>query len=400
MASNKNNNGVKSFFERALDEAIVREHFEAALKSGKKLRIKYGADPTAPDLHLGHAVVLRKLKELQDLGHQIVFIIGDFTARVGDPTGRLESRPALSEEEIKNNAKTYFEQMGKILDVKKTEIIYNSEWFSQEGWADVLKLAGKFTVQQILERDDFSRRLKEKREIFVHETLYPLMQAYDSVRVKADVEIGGTDQRFNMLAGRDLQRKMNLPEQDVLTVPLLVGIDGVKKMSKSAGNYIALTDGPNAMFGKIMSVPDSLISHYAELAAFLPAADLEEIEKNLKAGKNPRDEKIKIAEAVVALYRGEKAGRNAAEEFIKVFSKKEIPAEMPEISTSKNKMNVLDLLSLTGCFSSKSEAKRVVEQKGAELDGKVLTDWKEEAEFKNGAVLKIGKKRFFKIKIK
>lgn len=400
MASNKNNNGVKSFFERALDEAIVQERFEAALKSGKKLRIKYGADPTAPDLHLGHAVVLRKLKELQDLGHQIVFIIGDFTARVGDPTGRLESRPALSEEEIKNNAKTYFEQVGKILDVKKTEIIYNSEWFSKEGWADVLKLAGKFTVQQILERDDFSRRLKEGREIFVHETLYPLMQAYDSVKVKADVEIGGTDQRFNMLAGRDLQRKMNLPEQDVLIVPLLVGIGGVKKMSKSAGNYVALGDEPNAMFGKVMSIPDSLISHYAELAAFLPAADLEAIEKNLKGGKNPRDEKIKIAEAVVALYRGEKAGRNAAEEFIKVFSKKEIPAEMPEISASKNKMNVLDLLSLTECFSSKSEAKRVVEQKGAELDGKVLTDWKEEAEFKNGAVLKIGKKRFFKIKIK
>ncbi|MEK7123285.1 MAG: tyrosine--tRNA ligase, partial [Patescibacteria group bacterium] len=268
------------------------------------------------------------------------------------------------------------------------------------GWVDVLKLAGKFTVQRILERDDFSRRLKEGREILVHETLYPLMQAYDSVKVKADVEIGGTDQKFNMLAGRDLQRKTNMPEQDVLTVPLLVGVDGVKKMSKSAGNYIALGDEPNAMFGKIMSVPDSLISHYAELAAFLPAEELEKIKKNLKDGKNPRDEKIKVAEAVTALYHGEKAGRNAAEEFIKVFSKKEIPAEMPEISASKNKMNILDLLSLTKRFSSKSEAKRVVEQKGAELDGRVLTDWKEEAEFKNGAVLKIGKKKFFKIKIK
>lgn len=399
MASNKNNDSIKSFFERALDEAIVREHFEAGLKSGKKMRVKYGADPTAPDLHLGHAVVLRKLKELQDLGHQIIFIIGDFTARVGDPTGRLESRPALSEEEIKNNAKTYFEQVGKILDVKKTEIIYNSEWFSKEGWVDVLKLAGKFTVQQVLERDDFSRRLKDGREIFVHETLYPLMQAYDSVKVKADVEIGGTDQKFNMLAGRDLQRKMNLPEQDVLTVPLLVGIDGVKKMSKSAGNYIALSDDPNAMFGKIMSIPDSLISHYAELAGFLPAEESEEIKKNLENGKNPRDEKIKIAEAVAALYHGEKAGRAAADEFIKVFSRKETPAEMPEIPANKNKMNVLDLLALTKCFSSKSEAKRAMEQRGVELDGEVLVDWKKEAEFKTGAVLKIGKRRFFKIKI-
>lgn len=399
MVPNKNNNNIKSFFGRALDEAIVREHFEAGLEGGKKLRVKYGADPTAPDLHLGHAVVLRKLKELQDLGHHIVFIIGDFTARVGDPTGRLESRPALSEEEIKNNSKTYFEQVGKILDVKKTEIIYNSEWFSKEGWADVLKLAGKFTVQQVLERDDFSRRLKDGREVFVHEILYPLMQAYDSVRVKADVEIGGTDQKFNMLAGRDLQRKMNLPEQDVLTVPLLVGIDGVKKMSKSAGNYIALNDDPNAMFGKIMSIPDSLILHYAELAAFLPAETLEDIGRNLKSGKNPRDEKIKVAEAAAALYHGEKTGRAAAEEFIKVFSKKETPAEMPEIPANKNKMNILDLLALTKCFSSKSEAKRAVEQRGVELDGKVLADWREETEFKTGAVLKIGKKRFFKIKI-
>lgn len=399
MTQNKDNNSIKSFFGRALDEAIVREHFEAGLKSGKKMRVKYGADPTASDLHLGHAVVLRKLKELQDLGHHIVFIIGDFTARVGDPTGRLESRPALSEEEIKNNSKTYFEQVGKILDVKKTEIIYNSEWFSKEGWADVLKLAGKFTVQQVLERDDFSRRLKDGREIFVHEILYPLMQAYDSVRVKADAEIGGTDQKFNMLAGRDLQRKMNLPEQDVLTVPLLVGVDGVKKMSKSAGNYIALNDDPNAMFGKIMSIPDSLILHYAELAAFLPAETLEDIGRNLKSGKNPRDEKIKVAEAAAALYHGEKSGRAAAEEFIKVFSKKETPAEMPEIPANKNKMNVLDLLALTKCFSSKSEAKRAVEQRGVELDGKVLADWREEAEFKTGAVLKIGKKRFFKIKI-
>lgn len=390
---------IKIFFSRAVDEAIIREHFEAALKSGEKLRIKYGADPTAPDLHLGHAVVLRKLKELQDFGHQIVFIIGDFTARVGDPTGRLESRPALSEEEIKKNSKTYFNQVGKILDVKKTEIVYNSEWFAKEGWADVLKLAGKFTVQRILERDDFSRRLKEGREIFVHEILYPLMQAYDSVKTKADVEIGGTDQKFNMLAGRDLQRKTNLPEQDVITVPLLVGLDGVKKMSKSAGNYIALTDEPNAMFGKIMSIPDSLILHYAELAAFLPAADMEAIEKNLKIGKNPRDEKIKIAKAVTALYHGGNAAKVAADEFIKVFSKKETPAEMPEIAAPENTMNVLDLLALAKCFPSKSEAKRVVEQKGVELDGKVLADWKEEVKLKNKAVLKIGKKRFFRIKI-
>lgn len=390
---------IKAFFEKALEEVIIREHFEGALKNGKKLRIKYGADPTAPDLHLGHAVVLRKLKELQDLGHQIVFIIGDFTARVGDPTGRLESRPALSEKEIKNNAKTYFKQVGKILDVKKTEIVYNSKWFLKEGWVDVLKLAGKFTIQRVLERDDFSRRLKNGREIFVHEILYPLMQAYDSVQVKADAEIGGTDQKFNMLAGRDLQRKMNLPEQDVLTVPLLVGVDGVKKMSKSAGNCIALNDEPDAMFGKIMSIPDSLISHYAGLAAFLAAEELEAVEKNLKDGKNPRDEKIKIGQAVVALYHGEKAGRAAAKEFIRVFSKKETPAEMPEISVNQNKMNVLDLLALAKCFSSKSEAKRAVEQKGVEIDGKVLTDWKEEVEWQNNSVLKIGKKRFFKIKI-
>ncbi|MBU2263393.1 tyrosine--tRNA ligase [Patescibacteria group bacterium] len=381
---------IEQLLTRGVEEVIEKDHLEKRLRAGEKLRIKHGADPTAPDLHLGHAVVLRKLREFQNLGHNIVFIIGDFTAKIGDPSGRSAARPVLLEKEIKENAKTYFKQAGKILNIKKTEIHYNSEWFNPltggRGWQEVLETAGKFTIQRILERDDFDKRIKSGIEITIKEILYPLMQAYDSVEVKADVEIGGTDQKFNMLAGRALQRRTGQNEQDVITTPILIGLDGEQKMSKSLGNYIGLIDSPDEMFGKTMSIPDKIINNWAELAT--------NIFQEIKAIKNPRDAKMRLAYEIVKIYHGEKEAEKTQENFIKLFQKKEIPKDIQEIKI-KEKKELGDILIKNKIVSSKSEFRRLIKDGAIDLDTKTIKNVHHIID--KNAVAKIGKKKFIKI---
>jgi len=390
------NNKIKNLLERGVVDVIEKDSLEKKLNSSKKLRIKFGADPTAPDLHLGHAVALRKLKEFQDLGHKIIFIIGDFTAKIGDPSGKNKTRPPLSEIEIKKNTQTYLQQIGKILDVQKIKIYKNSQWFSKMKLEDLIRLSAKLTVAKILERDDFEKRIKNKIEIYYHETLYPLLQAYDSVMVEADVEIGGSDQIFNMLVGRDLQKKMGQEPQDVLTVPLLVGLDGKEKMSKSLKNYVGFNEMPQEQFGKLMSLPDELIIQYMKLLTDIPAEEIDEIEKKMKKKiVNPRDAKMRLAFEIVSFYHSEDEACKAKEEFERVFSRK----EMPEVEVSQNKIKIIDFLAENSLVSSKSEARRLIEQKAVEIDGKIIGDWRKETEVKDGAIMRIGKRKFIKIKL-
>ena len=397
---NANPEKIKKLLTRNVEEVIIEKDLEKKLSSGKKLRIKLGCDPSRPDLHLGHSVVLRKLKEFQDLGHQIIFIIGDYTGMIGDPSGKSKTRPALSKKEVKENAESYFEQVGKILDIKKTEIKYNSEWFSKFNMEDVLKLTGKFTVARILERDDFSKRLKGGAEIAVSEMLYPIMQAYDSIMIKADVEIGGTDQKFNMLAGRDLQRKMNLPEQDIITTTLLVGLDGKQKMSKSLDNYIGITEEPNSMFGKIMSISDEMILCYFKLLTDLENGELKKIESDLKDPKiNPRDLKVKLAKEIIAIYHDKKSAEKAEEEFNKIFRDKQKPSKITNYELRITNYELQDLLVEIKMVSSKSEARRLVKQGGVKIDDVVQKDFDKDIEIKNGMIVQAGKRRFAKITI-
>jgi len=393
---------LKTLLTRNISEVILKKHLEERLKKGDKLRIKLGADPTAPDLHLGHSVVLWKLKEFQELGHQIVFIIGDFTAKIGDPSGRSKTRPPLSDQEIKKNAQTYFKQVGKILDVKKLEVVYNSQWFSKMKLADLLKLTAQFSLWRILERDDFEKRKKEGKELLVHEILYPIMQAYDSVQVEADIEIGGTDQKFNMLAGRDLQRKMDLPEQDIITCPLLVGIDGKQKMSKSLGNYIALNDEPDQMYGKIMSIPDKLIIDYFKLTTRLSQEEIKEIEKRLNKSENPRNLKAKLAYEVTKLYYGAEKARFVQKEFDRVFKEKQLPRKIKsfKILPSRKKVLTIDPLELlvkVKFASSRNEARRLIEQKAVKINDKILDNWKGKIKLKKETILRVGKRRIGRI---
>jgi tyrosyl-tRNA synthetase len=377
---------IKLLLGKGVAEVIVKEHLEKELAAGKKLRVKFGADPTSPDLHLGHAVALLKLKEFQNAGHKIVFIIGDYTARIGDPTGKSKARPALSREEIDKNAETYFAQVGKLLDVKKLEIHYNSEWFDREpDWA--VRLTRLFTAQRILERDDFTKRLKDGVEVYLHELLYPVMQAYDSVKIEADVELGGTDQKFNMLAGRDLQRHMGLKEQDVITVPLLVGLDGAHKMSKSLGNYIGLTDEPNIMFGKIMAVPDTLIDSYYELLV-----------GGRSATRDPRDSKLELGQIIVDVFHGSGAGRKAQDEFIRVFSNKEKPKDIPELTLDEAELPLTELLVKTGLAKSKSEARRLVLQGGVKIDDVKQNDPAAIISLAKPVIIQAGPRKFVKAK--
>lgn len=387
---------IEEILHRGTEEAIDAKHLEKDLTSGATLRIKLGADPTAPDLHLGHAVVLRKLREFQKLGHTAVFLIGDYTALIGDPSGKSKTRPQLSAEEIERNAKTYFEQAGKILDLKKCVIRYNSEWFGEFSLADLIKLTSNFSEARILERDDFSKRLKEGVEIGAHEVLYPMMQAYDSVMINASVEIGGTDQRFNMLAGRDLQRKMGMPEQDVIMCPLLIGLDGEKKMSKSLGNYIALNDAPNDMYGKVMSIPDKLIIHYFELATELALDEIKKMEKDLKGGKNPRDVKMRLAREIVAMYHSAKDAKKAEDNFIGVFQKKEKPEDIATHKIKGKSENILEVLVNSKLAPSKGEARRLIEQGGVKINDETVKDIN--FEVKKDSLIQKGKRFFVKTK--
>ncbi len=376
---------IDKILNRGTAEIIERGHLESALRSGKKLRVKFGIDPTAPDLHLGHTVVLRKLRQFQDAGHKAVLIIGDLTAQIGDPSGRSETRRSLSENEVKENLKNYLKEAGKVIDVRKAEVRYNSEWHKKGGLAALLELAKSASVQQVLEREDFKKRLGEDSTISLLETLYPLLQGYDSVAVKSDVELGGTDQKLNLLMGRKVQRHFGMAEQDVLIFPLIEGTDGVRKMSKSYGNYIALKDEPNDMFAKLMKVPDPLIKKYFELLTDLdaPSAD-------------PYTSKQILAETIVDMYHGKRAAEKAKEEFVNTFSKKEAPSDILELKAKKG-ISVLELVTLGGA-ESKSEARRLIEQGAISIDNKKLENPNEA--LSSGEVLKLGKHTFFRIRWK
>jgi len=367
---------IDSLLKRRVVEVVIEDELRKKLLSGKKLRIKLGADPTSPDLHLGHAVPLKKLKEFQDLGHQIVLIIGDYTAMVGDPSGKSKTRPMLTAEQCRDNAKTYIEQVGRILDKDKLEIHANSEWFAKMGFSDVIALTSNFTVARMIERDDFAKRLEEGTDIHLHELLYPAMQAYDSIMIDADVEIGGSDQRFNILAGRDLQRKMGKLEQDCMFLgPTLVGTDGVKKMSKSLGNYVGLTDSPEQMVGKIMSIPDAILWDWFFLTTELPEAEINAMRAACDKGEmNPRDAKMRLAKEIISSFHSPDAAAAAEDHFDKVFKNKETPDEVPEVKLDAGEYPLIDVLMAAKMVASKSEARRVIGEGGVKVGGETEKD--------------------------
>ena len=387
--------------KRGAEEILVEEELIAKLKEGRPLRIKLGMDPTAPDIHLGHTVILNKLRTFQDLGHEVILLIGDFTAMVGDPSGKNATRPPLSEEAIKENAKTYAEQAFKILDPAKTRIEYNSSWLKELGATGMIKLAAKQTVARMLERDDFKKRYAGGQSIAIHEFLYPLLQGYDSVALKADVELGGTDQKFNLLMGRELQKDAGMATQCVLMMPLLVGLDGVKKMSKSANNYIGVHDAPNDMFGKIMSISDELMWSYYELLSTRPLADIDGFKAGIAAGTlNPRDVKIWLAKEIIARYHDEAAAEAAHNDFTQRFSKNAIPDEMPEltIAAGADGMAVGNLLKEAGLVETTSEALRMIKQNAVKRDGEVVSDGKLLVTA-GTAVWQVGKRKFARITV-
>lgn len=382
-------------------EEDLRRKLEKSAKTGKPLRVKYGADPTAPDLHLGHTIVIRKLKAFQDLGHTAVYLIGDFTASIGDPTGRNTARPPLSREQIAENAKTYHEQVFKILDPEKTEIRYNSEWFDKFGAADFIKLASKTTVKQILERDDFEKRMTEEKPISLHELLYPLVQGYDSVALDADVELGGTDQKFNLLAGRNLQREYNQEPQVILTTPLLEGLDGVQKMSKSLGNYIGINEPANEMFGKIMSISDDLMWRYFELLTDLSAHEIIPLRTKCETGEeNPRNVKVNLAKLIIKDFHSVSEATQAEEEFNRRFVKKEIPDDVEEMILDSQTYKLAELLVQTNLAASKGEARRLVEQGGVKIDGEKVSNVQAEVVLNSekSFMIQVGKRKFLKVK--
>jgi tyrosyl-tRNA synthetase len=381
-----------------IEEIIIRDSLEKKLKLGKKLRIKLGADPTKPDLHLGHAVVLRILRKFQEDGHTVIFVVGDYTARIGDPSDRSKTRPMLSDQEIEENSKTYFDQVGKILDIKQVDLKRNSEWCEKLTLAQLIKLTSNFTVARILERDDFFNRYKKGVPIGLHEFLYPVMQAYDSIVLKADIEIGGTDQKFNMLAGRELQEKLDQTPQDVITCQILEGLDGKQKMSKSLNNYIGLTDEPLEMYGKIMSIPDELIIKYYRLCTDFNKKDIDQIDHSIKSGKmNPRDAKAKLALEIVKIYHNEKDAQAASEEFDRIFKMKQMPEKISEIKLKLPSYLLPDLLVSTNLVKSKSESRRLIDQGGVKIDGDVIRDRDKKIKIKNGMILQVGKRKFAKI---
>lgn len=389
---------MNDLFLRGIDEIIFKAGLEKALEGERPLRIKLGVDPSSPDIHLGHAVVLRKMRWLQDRGHTIIFLIGDYTAKVGDPSGKKKTRPVLNDKEIAANAKTYLDQVGKILDIEKVEIRRNSEWLSKLSFADLLQLAGKFTVAQITEREDFRTRLDQGLDVALHEILYPLMQAYDSVMLQADVEFGGTDQRFNLLAGRDLQKKMGQRPQQVVMCDLLVGTDGSQKMSKSLGNYIAVSDKPSDMFGKLMSIPDELIGAYYRLCTDIENSVIEEVIKNIAEGANPRDTKASLAREIVTIYHGESAATEAEDAFNKQFRDGKRPDDIPVETVTKKDWDPVELLVGLKLVASNSEARRLIESSGVRHnDEKIGCD---ELAVKSGDIIQVGKRRYVQLKVK
>ncbi len=379
---------------KGADEVIALDELKEKLKEGKPLTVKLGLDPSAPDIHIGHAVVLRKIKQLQDLGHKAVIIIGDFTGMIGDPSGKSKTRKPLTKEQVLENAKTYEKQIFRILDREKTDLRFNSEWLDKLNFRDVIELSSKYTVARMLERDDFENRMNNHLPIGIHEFFYPLMQGFDSVAIKADIELGGTDQKFNVLMGRTIQKEYNLRQQNALFMPILEGIDGVEKMSKSLGNYIGISEAANVMYEKVMKVPDNLIIKYFNLATDLHPDVVAEIEKSLKDGSvNPRDIKMRLAREIVALYHDEAEVQSAEEAFKNIFQKNLIPEDLKEISISENSSLISAMVS-SGFVPSNSEAKRLVKQGGVKINGEKVSDIN--SELSSDDVVQIGKAKFFK----
>ncbi|MGB9762298.1 MAG: tyrosine--tRNA ligase [Caldimicrobium thiodismutans] len=383
-----------------IEEPELIQKLERYYRTGKPLKIKAGFDPTAPDLHLGHTVLLRKLKHFQDLGHEVYFLIGDFTAMIGDPTGRSETRPALTKEQVLENAKTYKEQVFKILDEKKTKVVFNSAWFSQMKAEDIIRLCAKYTVARILEREDFKKRFESGLPIALHELIYPLFQAYDSVALEADIELGGTDQLFNLLIGRDIQREYGQEPQVIITLPLLEGLDGVQKMSKSLGNYVGIMEPPKEMFGKLMSIPDALMWKYYELLTDLPLEEIHKMKREVEEGRyHPKEAKKRLARLIVSQYHSEEEALKAEEEFERVFSKRELPTEVETSEITEGRVYLPRLLRDLEIVKSSSEAKRLIAQRAIDINKETITS--EEYAFSKGEyILRIGKKRFVKLVVK
>lgn len=396
---------LKRGVAQIISEEELLAKLERSVRERRPLRIKYGADPSAPDIHLGHTVCLRKMRQFQELGHEVLFIIGDFTGRIGDPTGKSETRRQLSEEEVQANARTYREQVFKILDPERTKVLFNSSWLGKLNFYDIINLTAKYTVARMLERDEFQKRLSEQRPIGIHELLYPLAQAYDSVAVRADLELGGTDQTFNFVVARDIQREFGQEPQVVLTMPLLVGTDGVNKMSKSLGNYIGINEPPEDMYGKCMSIPDELIVQYLELVTDVPMSEVEQLKQGMADGSvNPMEAKMRLAREVVRLYHGEEAAARAEQEFIRVFRQKEVPEDVPVVRVAPEqlrdgRMPIVALLTFAGLAPSNSEARRLIAQGGVRLDGLKVCDEKAMVEVREGMLIKVGKRRFVRVTV-
>ena len=388
--------GVAEIFP---EDEIVKK-IERSISTKKPLIIKLGCDPSRPDLHIGHAVVLRKLRSFQDLGHQAILIVGDFTGMIGDPTGKSKTRPALSLEETRANGLSYFEQASYILSESNLTIKYNSEWLSTMSFADIIKLAAQYTVAQMLERDDFSKRFHANEPLSIHEFLYPLAQAMDSVAIKSDIELGGTDQKFNLIVGREIQKAYGVEPQGIIIMPILEGTDGIEKMSKSLGNYIAITDSPREMFGKVMSIPDTLITRYYQYAAMESESKTKELSIGLAQGSiHPRQAKVDTAMGVVAVYHGKEAGQAAFEEFERIFVKKDLPDIVDERSISELGSNplIVDVLAHTGMVTSKGEARRLIQGGGVSIDGEKVSDISQTVDISNPRIIKVGKRKFLKI---
>ncbi len=387
--------------KRGCDELLVEAELVAKLKTGQPLRVKAGFDPTAPDLHLGHTVLINKLKQLQDLGHHIVFLIGDFTGMIGDPSGKNATRPPLSRSEVERNAETYKTQVFRVLAANKTEVVYNSAWMDKLTPADLIRLAATYTVARMLERDDFGKRYRSNQPIAIHEFLYPLMQGYDSVALKADLELGGTDQKFNLLMGREVQKHYGQPPQCILTMPLLEGLDGVNKMSKSLGNYVGITESPQEIFGKLMSVPDELMWRYIELLSFEPLATIAQWKKDVTTGRNPRDIKVGFAQEIVARFHDKAAAAKALADFEARFRQGGIPDDIPAVTVRAGAggIAIANLLKDAGLMASTSEALRMIAQGGVKLDGEKISD--KALKLGKGAqvVVQVGKRKFARVTI-
>ncbi|BCX82786.1 tyrosyl-tRNA synthetase [Methylomarinovum caldicuralii] len=392
-----------ALIKRGTEEILPQQELVERLRSGRRLRVKAGFDPTAPDLHLGHTVLLNKLKQFQDLGHETIFLIGDFTAMIGDPTGKIQTRPPLTRDEVIENARTYEEQIFKILDPEKTLVMFNSSWMNAMSAADLIQLAGKYTVARMLERDDFSKRYQSGQAIAIHEFLYPLIQGYDSVALRADVELGGTDQKFNLLVGRHLQESYGQKPQVVITLPLLEGLDGVQKMSKSLGNYIGITEPPEEQFGKLMSISDELMWRYFELLSFRPMAEIEDWKRACAEGANPRDFKVRLALEIVARFHGEEAARKALEQFEARFRRGALPEDLETVIVTAPEpegIGIAHLLREVGLVKSTSEALRMIRQGAVRIDGERVEDPKKVIPPGQIHIFQVGKRRFAKVEVR